>query len=196
MLRNHGAEIDEIDVIPDLFERLEHSALTPEDLETIAESRPRRPSRWFDYIYDEHSEQARQGKLWSAEFPCVVPLAIIDSRIMDLALSFWNGPDEKLMDGYRRLEDIVRQRTSINQHGSKLFSQVFDERTGRLTWSDGDAGERAGKMSLFTGAYQAHRNRRAHRELRENERDVLSEFLLLNHLFRLERESVTKEEQL
>jgi hypothetical protein len=29
--------------------------------------------------------------------PLVVPLAVIDSRIMDLALSFWRGPDEKLL---------------------------------------------------------------------------------------------------
>jgi hypothetical protein len=139
-------------------------------------------------VDEKHMERAREGTLWRYEFPPVVPIAVVDSRIADLALSFWNGPDEKLMAGYRRLEDIVRQRTGIDQHGSKLFSQAFDERTGRLTWRDGDGGERAGKMILFTAAYQAHRNPRAHRELSDGSEDVLSEFMILKQQFRLEKE--------
>jgi hypothetical protein len=45
-------------------------------------------------------------------------------------------------------------------------------------------------MNLFTGAYLSHRNRRAHQELSEYASDSLVEFLLLNHLYRLESESV------
>ena len=190
VLESHGAEIDEIDVASDLFERLEYSTLTPADLETIKASDLRRPNRWFDYVYEEHMNKSREGTLWKDEFPTVVPFAIVYRRIIDLALSFWDDPDKKLMAGYRRLEDTVRKRTGIDQHGSKLFFQAFDPRTGRLMWTDGDDGDRAGKMNLFTGTFQAHRNRRAHQELTETRTDLLSEFLLLNHLFRLEKESV------
>ena len=90
---------------------------------------------------------------------------MIDSRIMDLALFFWDGPDDKLAIGYRRLEDLVRERTRIAQHGTKLFSKAFSPSDGPLTWNDADDGARTGRMNLFTGTYGAHCNPRAHREL-------------------------------
>ncbi len=45
-------------------------------------------------------------------------------------------------------------------------------------------------MELFTGAYLAYRNRRAHRESNDSAESLLAEFLLLNHLYRLEKESI------
>ena len=110
--------------------------------------------------------------------------------IMDLALDFWSRPDNSLLVGYRRLEDIVRERTTIEHHGSKLFSHAFNPDDGPLTWERVDNGERAGRMQLFTGTYNAHRNRRAHKELREHPEELLGEFLLLNHLYCLEQEAV------
>jgi hypothetical protein len=192
VLETHAAEIEEYNVAPDLLDRLDKSALTSTDLEALDKSRPLRPSRWHDYVSEDDWEKNKKGTIWH-EFPVVVPLAIIDSRIMDLAIAFWDGPDDKLLLGYRRLEDIIRERTGTDQHGTKLFSQVFNPKDGQLTWNDGDEGERAGKMNLFTGRYGAHRNRRAHRELREDREDLLAEFLLLNHLYRLERDSVRRE---
>lgn len=121
LLQSHGAEIDEITVTPDLLERLDRSALTQADLETIERSSPLRPSRWSDYVHERHWEEAKKGTLWEEEFPCAMPLAIVDTRIMDLALSFWDAPDDKLLVGYRRLEDIVRERTRIGEHGAKCF---------------------------------------------------------------------------
>ena len=47
----------------------------------------------------------------------VVPFAIVDGRLVDLALSFWEEPDHRLVTGYRRLEDIVRERTGLQEHG-------------------------------------------------------------------------------
>jgi len=101
---------------------------------------------------------------------------------MDLALEFWKSPDNSLSVGYRRLEDIVRARTGIEQYGAKLFSQAYNPNGGALTWKDVDEGERAARMQLFTGTYSAHRNRRARRELHGHSTDLLTEFLLLNHL--------------
>ncbi len=189
ILDSHGAEIEEYDVSEDLLQRVERSALTRADLVMLDESHPRRPNRWHEYVSEEHEDKARNGTLWQDEFPSLIPFAMIDSRIMDLALSFWDDPDKNLLTGYRRLEDLVRERTGLTQHGSKLFSQAFAP-TGPLGWKDADQGEQAGAMQLFVGAYLAHRNPRAHRELSLHRARPLAEFLLLNHLFHLEADAV------
>lgn len=105
--------------------------MTRADLERLEAARPRRPHRWHDYVFEDHHDKARSGTLWHYEFPPVVPFAVIDSRIMDLALFFWDGPDDKLAIGYRRLEDLVRERTRIAQHGTELFSKAFSRATAR-----------------------------------------------------------------
>lgn len=189
ILDSHGAEIEEYDVSEKLLQRVERSALTRADLAMLVKSRPRRPNRWHDYVSEDHEDKARKGTLWQDEFPSLVPFGMIDSRIMDLALSFWDDPDKNLLTGYRRLEDLVRERTGLTQHGSKLFSQAFAP-TGPLGWQDADQGEQAGRMQLFVGTYLAHRNPRAHRELSLDRARPLAEFLLLNHLFHLEAEAV------
>lgn len=194
VLDSHGAEIEEYIVPHEFLDRLDSSALTKIDLEMLNGARPCRPSRWHDYIFDRHFEDARKGMLWQEEFPPVIPFALIDSRIFDLALSFWSNPDNNLLIGYRRLEDIVRERTGLKQHhGSKLFQQAFNPSDGVLTWKNVDDGERAGRMQLFTGTYNAHRNPRAHVELGGHAEELLTEFLLLNHLYRLEKDSLQAE---
>jgi hypothetical protein len=127
--------------------------------------------------------------LWR-EFPSVVPFSVVDSRLFDLAISFAENPDEKLLTGYRRLEDIVRERTGLDEHGARLFTKAFLDSGAKLQWKALDVGERTGRANLFIAAYMAHRNPRAHRELRNDLASHLTEFLLLNHLYRLEKESV------
>jgi hypothetical protein len=124
LLEAHGAEIEEYEVTSDVIERCDNSALTQADLDFIKAARPIRPSRWYDYVFEKHWDPERSERLWR-EFPPVVPFGIIDSRITDLAMSFWENPNDKLLTGYRRLEDIVRERTGINEHGTRLLSQAF-----------------------------------------------------------------------
>lgn len=188
LLIAYKVEIEEYPVQETLIERLDKSALTLSDIEDIDSARPVRPSRWYDYVLDEDFYDIPDARVWS-EFRPVIPLAIIDIRIIDLAISFWKNPDERLLTGYRRLEDAVRERTGLDKHGMKLFSQAFGEPTPSLHWKDIDDGERAGRVNLFTGAYMAHRNPRAHRELKSSVTRQLTEFLLLNHLFLLEKDS-------
>jgi hypothetical protein len=190
ILESHGATIVEHDVAHSLLDKIDSSALTTSDIEGIEGAAPVRPPRWHSYVFESHFDGARKGTLWREEFPPVMPFALIDARIMDLALDFWSRPDNSLLVGYRRLEDIVRERTTIEHHGSKLFSHAFNPDDGPLTWERVDNGERAGRMQLFTGTYNAHRNRRAHKELREHPEELLGEFLLLNHLYCLEQEAV------
>ncbi len=182
-------EIEEYVVDAAVIERLDTSSLTRADLEAINAARPLRPNRWNDYILERDFKRRRNGILLY-NFPLIIPFAIVDDRISDLAISFWEGPDERLLTGYRRLEDIVRERTAIDEHGAKLFSQAFNPNGGKLTWKDVDGGERAGRMQLFIGAYSAYRNRRAHREPKAEDKKGLMEFLLLNHLYLLEKESI------
>lgn len=189
LLEFHGAEIDEYNVDEEFLNRIDYPALTDRDLDWLEHARPVRPSRWRDYIMEHHFKEGRSGKLW-AEFSPVVPFGATDARIIDLATSFWDNPDEKLMSGYRRLEEIVRARTGLKDYGHKLFSQAFLESPPKLIWKELGGGEQQGRGQLFIGAYMAHRNPRAHNELKEYESDQLSEFLLLNHLYRLEKEAV------
>jgi hypothetical protein len=189
LMNTHDVEIDECEVDETLVERLDRSSLMTSDIEKLDKRKPILPSRWYDYVLEKHYDRARSGTLWD-EFPRVIPFAIIDSRISDLAISFWEAPDDRLLKAYRRLEDIVRERTGINEHGAKLFSQAFSGSTPILRWKDIDDGERTGRVNIFTGAYMAHRNPRAHRELKSHSGEQLAEFLILNHLYLLERRAI------
>jgi hypothetical protein len=187
LLNSHHVEIDEWTADQTLIARLDESALTSDDVERITTGKAVQPSRWSEYVMERHRKQGTDGTLWR-EFPPLIPFSIVDPRIMDLAINFWGDPDSNLMRGYRRLEDIVRERTGFTESNTKLFARVFAGKDAPLTWPVQDEGEKSGRYSLFTGAYMAYRNPRAHREVPGYE--LLSEFLLLNHLFQLEREAV------
>jgi hypothetical protein len=188
LLSSHRVEIEEFEVDEGVIARIDSSALKMSDLKRLDMSRPVRPTRWHSYVSEDHCSRARSGTLWE-EFPPIIPLAIIDSRVMDLALTFWNDPDDKLLKGYRRLEDLIRGRTGVDEHGTKLLSQAFIGNKPKLSWKNVDESEKIGRANLFTGAYMAYRNPRAHRELKTYQDAQLAEFLLLNQLYRLEREA-------
>lgn len=186
LLDAHGVEIDEYSADEAVIDRLDKSSLLRTDIEDLEKMRPIRPSRWYDYIFESDANRRRDGTLW-AEFDPVIPFGIIDSRIIDLAISFWANPDNNILTAYRRLEDIIRKRTSIDEHGVKLFSKAFHGDSAPLTWQDIDNGEAAGRAQLFTGTYMAYRNPRAHREQGHSKSGQLEEFLNLNNLYLLER---------
>jgi len=188
LLETHGAEIQEYNVDAELIERLDMSLLTRGDIEKIDAVQPVRPTRWYDYIVDRDEKRGERGTLWW-DFPPVIPWSIIDNRIADLALNFFKRPDNSLLTGYRRLEDIVRNRTDIDEHGVKLFSQAFVGKTAKLGWKNLDENEQVGRGQMFIATYMAYRNPRAHRELEHEINSLLAEFILLNNLFLLEKES-------
>lgn len=189
LLEAHGAKIEEYKVTADLIEHVDNSALTMRDIQEIEFARPIRPQRWHEYILDERSERDDLGHLWQ-EFDPLIPFGIVDRRITDLALRFFQFPDACLLKGYRRLEDTVRERTRLHGQGAKLFSQAFLGEAPKLVWDELDASEQAARGSLFIGAYGAYRNPRAHRELSHDSHSQVLEFLLLNHLFTLEKTAV------
>lgn len=184
----HGVDVDDIEVDGLMIERIDQSGLASNDLERLTTARPSRPSRWIQYISEADMGRAKVGMLGSEFWP-IIPFAIVDPRIMDLAEDFWADPDARLMTAYRRLEDIVRQRTGLQEHNAKLFSSAFSGDAAPLTWSAPDKAERQGRANLFSAVFMAYRNPRAHRELRTPE--AVSEFLLVNQLFKLEREAIS-----
>jgi hypothetical protein len=191
LLDAHGAEIREYEVEEAVIQRLDQSALQVTDIKNLAKSSRRGGGNWYDHILDKHYKMKEAGTLW-AEFDPVMPFAIIDPRISDLATTFWEGPDAKLLTGYRRLEDLLRARMKTEEYGQKICSVAFNPKGGRLTWDDIPESEAIGRMQLFTGAFMAYRNPRAHKESEWRTKDQLSEFLLLNMLYTMERQATDR----
>ena len=192
LLQAHGVEIDEADVTHELFERLDVSSLTMQDLD-IVKHLPRAASRRInDYVTDHDWERARSGEAW-VEFPPVVPYALIDARIADLARHYWDDADGNLLTAWRRLEDTVRTRIGSREHGAKLLSIAFLSDKSVLWWPDIGSGEQTGRANMFVGAYAAYRNPRAHRELGHDSSAQLSELLVINQLYCWERGAIRRQ---
>lgn len=182
LLRELDVDIDEVEVSSKIIDKLNSGSFFWNDFESVQKLRRVRPLRWSDYILE------RRHRTW-ADFPPVIPFAIIDRRIIPLALTFWENPCHSLMQGYRMLEDIVRKRAKSKESGAKLFSKAFSGNQSLLVWADLDTGESSARANLFIGAYGTFRNPRAHNSKDERPEDQLSEFLTLNQLYRLEREA-------
>lgn len=186
-----GSDLEEHEVSAGLMRRLGASALTVKDLEELDASVPVRPQRFGDYILCWRGAPKRAFELL-ASLPEVMPWTVVDPDLIDLALSFFDGPDKAILDAFRRLEDKVRKRAGLQEHGAKLFSQAFSGDGAPLVWDGLDKGEQIGRMQLFTGAYQTFRNPRAHRSAPDCAGESLSEFLMVNQLFRLERQAMAR----
>jgi hypothetical protein len=193
------APIEEVEVSRELFERLEAAALTQKDLDLLRDASPVRPWRWPDYIYEWRHLVPMSANDAAAlrKMPLAMTWPLIDLRLSDLAFEFLDRPEESLLKGFRRLEEVLRSRTGLKEHGAKLFQRAFAGDSSRLAWPEIDAGEQTGRAQLFTGAFMAFRNPLAHREQPLDPRALLHQFVQLNQLFLLEAEaSVRPEEEL
>lgn len=122
-----------------------------------------------------------------------MPLAIVDKRIVDLAIQFKQNPDASIMSGYRRLEDIIRKRTGfIHEHGDKLFSRVFMQDNSPLFWENLHPGEHTGRVQLLPAIYKGYRSYRAHKETGGDVGNNIREFSLQNQLYCLEAAAIER----
>ncbi|MEB5475691.1 TIGR02391 family protein [Acinetobacter pollinis] len=189
ILRRHQIDIEEVLIPSKLINKLNKSLLTDQDIDFIFQQKIIRPIRLHDYIHpfgDEVNQALKQKRYYLLE----LPYSIIDDRIFDLALLFKQDPDSALSKAYKRLEDIIRQRTNLNESNKRLFEQVFQGKNAILTWDVPDHSEIQGRIELFKGTYMAFRNARAHREKKENLVHQYREFLLINELYLLEEEAI------
>lgn len=189
LLSKHRIETEEVLIPKKFLNRLNGSSLIDQDIDFIFQQKIIRPIRLHDYIYPFENEVAQTTKS-KCYYPLELPYSIIDDRIFDLALLFKQDPDSALTKAYKRLEDIIRTRTGIREHSTKLFAQAFQGENALLTWIVPDSTEIKGRVNLFTGAYMAFRNARAHREKDENLIHQYREFLLINELYLLEQEAI------
>ncbi|MGP5536680.1 TIGR02391 family protein [Psychrobacter glacincola] len=120
-------------------------------------------------------------------------MALLDARLIELALDFDKNPDHAIISGYRKIESIVRERTGLEHESSvKLFAKAFQGDDSILCWKNLDSGECRGRASLFSSVFMAYRNNRAHQEPRRNLGDDIREFMLINQLFILESAAVIR----
>lgn len=190
LLSRYTENIGEYIITEDVFDRLINSCLTVKDVESINYLEKIRPARWYDYV--PYQEKHKPDVF--SEFPLTIPMALIDKRLINIALNFTNNPDNSILNAYRKIESIVRDRTNLTHESStKLFSKVFQGDESILYWKNIDSGEGKGRASLFTSTFLAYRNNRAHQEPKHNLDDDIREFLLINQLFILESEAVIRE---
>lgn len=190
LLAQYTDNIDEYIVPQRIFERISSSSLTVKDLEYINSIGKVRPVRWYEFI--QFSNENRNNVF--SEFPLTIPMALIDPRLIEQALEFETNPDNAIMNGYRKIESIVRERTGLNNESStKLFAKAFQGNDPVLYWKNLDSGESKGRASLFTNVFMAYRNNRAHQEPKHNLSDDIREFMLINQLFILENEAVVRQ---
>jgi len=193
LLYRHNAQIEEYEVSSDFMHRLQSSCLLRSDIEFVRNGSSVRPQRWSDYVVDQDLTLRPPNKRLFHYYPSAVPFRLIDERIIDLAVNFRTNEDSSLVSAYRRLEDVVRQRTGLtDESGTKLFAKTFSGDSAILTWDLPDEGEIKGRAALFNSVYMAYRNARAHREQVHENDESLREFLLVNELFRLEACAKTK----
>jgi len=196
LLIRHEVNVSEYEVEKELVERLDKSCLLQADLNNIEKLAPVRPDRYLDYIFALYPRAGRclyDDEELRREFPTAMPFGLIDTRLVDLAIGFFDDPDACLMTAFRRLEDIVKKRANIKgKSGSRLFSQAFQGDESALYWEDEDKNEHASKANMFSAVYGAYRNPRAHRESRAQDKECLQEFLLINELYFLESAAVDR----
>lgn len=188
LLNWHGAELNEIEIAEDLMERLDASALTTKDVETIEAARPTRPSRHWEYVLEPDMDP--RVNPWRHR-ELVIPMALIDDRLAETARDFWSDPDGLLFKAHRKLEGILREKAGLtleeaSEGPASVLKKAFNNKDRRLSWPGITESEHAGRASLFFGTMTAYRHVRAHRSDAGNHADQLSELLLLNQLYRLE----------
>jgi hypothetical protein len=188
ILEISGWDINEVRLGEDLFERLCAGLATWDDLGRLCKRRRRPISHVFDYVPRESLDRDQMRRQWQA-VTVNLPLPLIDSRILDIAVQFWMDPDGFLAKAYRRLEDLVRKRSGfngVNDHGAKLFSKAFGNDKSPLVWRV-DNEDSICYAPLFTATFSGFRNSRAHRDPGlESEHGLALELLQLNQLFILE----------
>ncbi|SDT89129.1 TIGR02391 family protein [Halopseudomonas salegens] len=185
LLQYFRFEIEEYSVPHNLLSRIERAALTLKDIRFIDSATPIMPIRLHDYVYG--AGMFEQPPCFSLRgFEPSIPLALIDDRLADLVIDFFEHSSARLMSGYARLEVLIKDRTGLNKTASDLFQAAFGGASPLLIWPDISRGEQEGRLLLFKSVYQTYRNRRAHSEVEPSERHDLAELMLLNNLYILE----------
>ena len=88
----------------------------------------------------------------------------------------------------KAVEVAVREAASLgnDQLGVTLMRKAFDPKTGALTDSSVEQGEKEARANLFAGAIGSYKNPHSHRDVNlDDPAEALEIVLLANHLLRI-----------
>ncbi|WP_228153080.1 hypothetical protein [Acinetobacter indicus] len=177
------------------MKKLNQASLSNRELISIQKNKYIRPIRIYDYIYDIYKTTDYQVKN-ERYYPGILPFHLIDSRIFDLALKFNDDPNYSILTAYTRLEDIVKVKINDQSlFSNNLLKTAFisdKQRQAIYSWNTGNEKISNALGCLFTNIFTAYRNERAHSEVDKPYPKQLREFLLINELYLLERESIRR----
>ncbi|TPG50021.1 TIGR02391 family protein [Rhodanobacter glycinis] len=195
LLKDHCIEVEEVLVSARFMRRAAESRLTRADAVRIDGRRAIRPYRLSDYTWKVLDARGGGRACTRKQYSLLPPFGLLDPRLWDLALLLESDPDAAISKAFRLLEETVVRRCGFSGlFGRKVFEKAFLRDDSPLTWQALNPGEVRGRAELFTGAFSAHRNPRAHRRIDDDRACSLREFLLVNELFLLESEAVARAE--
>lgn len=194
LLKDHQIEVEEVLVSARFMRRAAKERLSRADLERIGTRRVVRPHRLSDYTWKVLDARGGERTCVWKQYSLLPPFGLLDPRLWDLALLLQSEPDAAISKAFRLLEESVFRRCEFDRvFGRKVFEKAFHGASSKLTWQALPPNEVKGRVELFTGAFSAHRNPRAHRQIDDTRARFLREFLLVNELFLLESEAVARE---
>lgn len=189
LLRKYTDEINEFFVPQSILKKIDESCLTLNDLNKINNLKRVHPAEWYEYTYSIKSHNVYK------DFPLELPLALIDERLLNFAIKFSSNPDNEILNAYRLLETLIKERTGIkNESGLKLIAKAFQGKESILYWEDIESNEHIGRGLMFMAVFQAYRNVRGHQNPKHDFKNDLKEFMLINQLFQLESQSILRVE--
>lgn len=191
----HNIEVEEIHISKKLMKKLNQASLSDLDLDNILKAQYIRPIQRYEHIYSIYKTTDYQHYN-DRYYPEILPFHLIDTRIFDLALKFNDDPNYSILTAYTRLEDIVKVK--IDDHSlfsNNLLKTAFisdKQRKSIYSWNKNNENVSNALGCLFTNVFTAYRNERAHSEVDKPYVKQLREFLLINELYLLERESIRR----
>ncbi len=178
----------DVAVSPALLDRAQNYQLRESDLSSIRDAE----SHSATLAYCIPCREDRLSVWDGCSTP--LPLALLDRRLLPIAVSFSEDADRALFEGYRRLEHILRSRlrglrSEAVGSRERLAVLAFSGKTPALYWPNLDEAEATNRFKLFDASFSLFRNPRAHNEGVSLDH-AFEQFMILNLLFKYEAGAV------
>jgi hypothetical protein len=188
-----NVRIREYNVNRSFFKRVNAALIRMKDLVYLNKLKACKPLSYDRFVSLNQMNAAFEHQVWS-KLKEPIPYALFDTRIADLVQEYREKPNDALLTGYKRLENILQAKFITKSFGLNLIKEIMDKKNS--IWTPGiSEGVQKGRSLLFQGCFSSFRNELAHNEFVHVEYG-LSEFLLLNLLFLYEKDISKKIEDM